>query len=279
MAEEALGLELGCNLPIVWLGPDDGGGVIGVDVEKGVRGAIRDLLDLDRRGAGEDRGRSAWRQVGRLALFRERLAPARARVGGWHSGYQGLVVRAIPRLVLVELVVERLLLDERQDVDPPAQERLAILVRAVGGGEGVIYGVVVMHGQADLLEIVHALGAVGRLARLGNRHGHQFGRLLQVCLEGDAVTPRLGLHLTYGRRKRCQLWIVTALLYQETEGVLRCLLKGLCRIRVLRLHDGAKHWLWLDLDRERDPAQALGDRGDRHAAELRGQGWHGFLDR
>ncbi len=61
---------------------------------------------------------------------------------------QCLVVLAVPRFVQVELLVERLLLDERQDVHAPAQQRLAILVDAVGGRKPAEHVVVVVHGQA-----------------------------------------------------------------------------------------------------------------------------------
>ena len=67
---------------------------------------------------------------------------------------------------------------------------LPSLLGAVGGREGVVGGVVVVHGQADLLEVVDALRPAGRLARLADRHGHQGGRLLQVGVEGDAVSAR-----------------------------------------------------------------------------------------
>ena len=41
-------------------------------------------------------------------------------------------MRAIPGLVELELVEERLLLDERQDRHPPAQQGLAVLAADVG---------------------------------------------------------------------------------------------------------------------------------------------------
>ena len=53
MAEEALGLDLDGNVPIVRLGPGDGGGVTGVHDEDGVRGAVGDVLDLDRSAPGK----------------------------------------------------------------------------------------------------------------------------------------------------------------------------------------------------------------------------------
>ena len=62
----------------------------------------------------------------------------------------------------VELVVERLLLEPGEDVHPPAQERLAVLVGAEGGREGVVGRVVVVHREADLLQVVHAPGATSR---------------------------------------------------------------------------------------------------------------------
>ncbi len=65
-----------------------------------------------------------------------------------HLVQQRLVVRAVPGLVEVELVVERLLVEERQEGDPPAQERLAVLADRGGGEPAAIAGEVV-HGQAD----------------------------------------------------------------------------------------------------------------------------------
>ena len=87
-------------------------------------------------------------------------------------------MRAIPWLVLVELVVQRLLLEERQDVNSPAQERFAFRALAVGGREGLMSGAVLMHGRADLLEVVRALGASVRLTRRLDWHDHWFGRFL-----------------------------------------------------------------------------------------------------
>src|SRR6516165_9378933 len=67
MAEQALDIELNGNVPVVWLGPGDGGGVTSLHDEDRVRQAIRDRLRLDRFDAGEDRGGAAWRQIARLA--------------------------------------------------------------------------------------------------------------------------------------------------------------------------------------------------------------------
>lgn len=188
MAEQAPGLELQGDVPIVWLAPGGRGGVTGLRDEDGVREAIRDLLHLDRFGAGEDRGGSPWRQIARLALVGRHPAPARAGINGRHPRDQRRVVPAIPGLVLVELVVERLLLEERQDMHSPAQERLAFRALAEGGREGAMRGAVAMHGLADLLEVVCAPGASVRLTRLLDWHDHRFGRLLRLGLAGDLVS-------------------------------------------------------------------------------------------
>ena len=59
-----------------------------------------------------------------------------------------------------------------QDRDAPAQKRLALLVGDGGpGGKTPVGAFVVVHRQADLLEIVDALGAASRLA--GRLHGRQ----------------------------------------------------------------------------------------------------------
>ncbi len=77
-------------------------------------------------------------------------------VDGGHLVQQGLVVRAVPGLVEVELVIERLLVEERQESDPPAQERLAVLADCGGGEPSVIVGEVV-HGEAKTHEVSAAL--------------------------------------------------------------------------------------------------------------------------
>src|SRR3989442_1307137 len=76
------------------------------------------------------------------------------------------VMRAVPGLVELELLVESLLPEQLgEDRDPPAQERLALLVGDVGPGQRVVLRMVVVQGQADLLEVVHALRSSRRLAR------------------------------------------------------------------------------------------------------------------
>src|SRR5206468_7360459 len=57
-----------------------------------------------------------------------------------HAGDQLLVVLAVPGLVEAELLVQRLLLDVRQDGDAPAQAGLAVL-GLQGRGREVAVGV------------------------------------------------------------------------------------------------------------------------------------------
>ena len=64
-------------------------------------------------------------------------------------------MRAVPGLVEVELVVERLLVEERQESDSPAQERLAVLADRGGGEPGpVVSRGEIVHGEAHDHEIV-----------------------------------------------------------------------------------------------------------------------------
>ena len=71
-----------------------------------------------------------------------------------HHRNKLLIVLAIPRLVQTELLVQPVLLNERQSKDPPAQQRLAVLVGAVGWGE-VLEGVVVsVNRDGQLLQVV-----------------------------------------------------------------------------------------------------------------------------
>ena len=76
-------------------------------------------------------------------------------------------MEAVPGFVEVKLIEEGLLPDKRQDRDPPAQEGLAVLVHNRGRREVVRpgTGIVVVHGQGDLLEIVHAVRQMSGFAR------------------------------------------------------------------------------------------------------------------
>ena len=97
---------------------------------------------------------------------------ARTAVDCGHAREQGLVVGAVPGLVEVKLVEEGLFPNQGQDRDPPAQERLAVLVHDRGRREVAMRGTgdVVMHRQGDLLEIVHTLRPLGCLHGLHGRH-------------------------------------------------------------------------------------------------------------
>ena len=73
--------------------------------------------------------------------------------------------------MLVELLKESLLLEERQDRHPPAQKRLAILAANIG--RKVIVGrVEVLKREADLLEVIRRLGAAPRKLSFA-KAGHQ----------------------------------------------------------------------------------------------------------
>ena len=63
--------------------------------------------------------------------------------------HQRSIVLAIPRFVEVELLVEFLLPNERQQVDAPTQQRPALFVHGVGGGKLPVVVVVAVHGQRD----------------------------------------------------------------------------------------------------------------------------------
>jgi hypothetical protein len=64
------------------------------------------------------------------------------------------VVFAVPRFIELELPVESLVLDVREEMDPPAQQRLAVGIEIGAGGEPSVAIVVVVKPQADLLQVV-----------------------------------------------------------------------------------------------------------------------------
>ena len=100
--------------------------------------------------------------LGLLFLARDRGVDVR------HLVQQGLVVRAVPGLVEVELVIERLLVQERQESDSPAQERLAVLADRGGGKRGRPVSGEVVHGEAHDPEIFGSWpGPRGQARRLG----------------------------------------------------------------------------------------------------------------
>ena len=114
--------------------------------------------------------------------WRARLGQAKAHR---HLVDEGLVVRAVPRLIQLELVVQPLLLDVGQDRHPPAQQPLAVLADD-GPGEMAVGVVVVVHRQGDLLEVVDALRPPGGLARRLHRREQQRDQHAAGRRRGDA---------------------------------------------------------------------------------------------
>ena len=79
VAEDALQIELGIDVPVVGLGPGHGAIVAGIDDEDRIRGPIGNLLNLDAFGTREDRRLAARGQVSRLA----RSARLELPLGQW----------------------------------------------------------------------------------------------------------------------------------------------------------------------------------------------------
>ena len=94
---------------------------------------------------------------------------------------------AVPGFVEVELLVERLRVEIGQKGDAPGEERAAI-----GAANGLRWKVfvdvvIVVHGQAELLEIVHALGAAGGRAGGLQRMDEKLQEGIELAvLVGDA---------------------------------------------------------------------------------------------
>jgi choline dehydrogenase-like flavoprotein len=96
------------------------------------------------------------------------LRPFHTPLGGQgidagHFGHQLFVVFAVPWLIEMELLVEISLFEEGQQMDAPAQQRLAIFVEVGIGGKRLINVVVVVHGEGHLMEVIHGAHAVGCL--------------------------------------------------------------------------------------------------------------------
>ena len=104
---------------------------------------------------------------------------------------------AVPGFIEIESIVQRLMPEVRQDRHPPAQERLSVLVDARRPGKGVIGGMVVVHRQGNLLEIVDALGASGGVEADPNRRQQDM----------QAIAPVTAGELIVGIASR---WVSTA---------------------------------------------------------------------
>src|SRR5262245_59006947 len=132
------------------LGPWHGLG--GLHDEQGTGCAIGKLFEryparaFERRaGADEDaKCRHAGWTFGRTVIV----------VNPGHLRQQGEIGRAVPRLIELELFVDRLLFDVGQDRHPPAQQRLAVLRIDRRRRQGAMDVGVIVHGERDLLEIV-----------------------------------------------------------------------------------------------------------------------------
>ena len=91
----------------------------------------------------------------------------------------------VPRLVEMELVVQGLLVQIRQNRHSPAQERLAIFTGEGGREfEAFPFRRIVVHGQHDLLYVVHAQAAIVGLA------GGLVGVTLVIASRGTDLSVR-----------------------------------------------------------------------------------------
>src|SRR5439155_636694 len=129
---------------IVWFGPNHRLGRL--DTHERVARAIRNrakrvLVSLYQAMCPHE---SLVEGHSRLSLHPNRRIDCR------HLVDQLLVVRAIPRLIELELLVKSVFLDVRQDLHPPAQERFTVLTLLVAG-QAAIRVVIIMPGQSDLL--------------------------------------------------------------------------------------------------------------------------------
>src|SRR5206468_7432628 len=71
-----------------------------------------------------------------------------------HPGDQLLVVRTVPRFVEVERLVKVVLLQERQDLDTPAQQQFPVLVAAGRGWKVPVGALVVEQREGQLLKVI-----------------------------------------------------------------------------------------------------------------------------
>src|SRR4051812_18426356 len=94
------------------------------------------------------------------------------RVKGGNLVDQLLVVRAVPWLVVLELLVQFVVLDVRQDLHTPTQKRLLVLGHLIGG-QGPVRVVKIVECQCDLFQIVRGL-----LELLGSNGAVRFGSLV-----------------------------------------------------------------------------------------------------
>src|SRR5262249_32690558 len=95
-------------------------------------------------------------QIGRRILRVDYLgADENRQLGRGRGGVHWVV----PRLREVDLLVERPLLQIRQDQRAPAVQRSAVRVHGVRGRQRLVVLYIVMQSQRDLLQVVRALGS------------------------------------------------------------------------------------------------------------------------
>jgi hypothetical protein len=80
-----------------------------------------------------------------------------------------LVDRIVPRLGEVDLVVQRLMLQVRQDQSAPTMQRLAVGIDGIRWRERAVFISVHVQRQSDLLEVIRTLRAPRGFS--GDTHG------------------------------------------------------------------------------------------------------------
>ena len=82
-------------------------------------------------------------------------------------------MRAVPRLFEAKSLVKRAVAQVRQELDPPAQERLAVAAKDRRGREVPVLLVVLVHRHAEAMQLTEALLALVLTKRVVNSHRHQ----------------------------------------------------------------------------------------------------------
>src|SRR6266851_4732893 len=142
VAQSRIGV-LRVRLEVVRLGPDDGVIIIGINEHDRVRQAVSHMLEGDGFGrAGKHHVLPNRDQTSGLARL-DQSFDLRALINSRHFGNELFVVLAIPWLIKMELLVQLHLIEERQQVHAPTQERLVGFVK-IGHGGKVPVGIMVL---------------------------------------------------------------------------------------------------------------------------------------